>query len=357
VRADQEQFGIRPAMTASVMIMIPRFRCLVGIALAVVLLDPAATAQAQDRAAWMREARWGVMTHYLADWVARGNEAQLEMTPEEWDKLIDRFNVEGLSKQLESAGAGYHILTIGQNSGFYLSPNATYDRLVGVVPSKCSRRDLVAELSEALQRRGIRLIVYLPSGAPARDRAAIEALGWQDGEHKNRDFQLKWEQVIREWSERWGKKVDGWWFDGCYWPNTMYRTTEPPNFATFAAAARAGNPSSVVAFNPGVVDRSLSMTPFEDYIAGEINQPDRLMIRRAVNGKVDGVQIHVLSYLGETWGKGLPRFSDEQVIAWSRKILGSGGAATWDTPIQSDGLISEPFIAQLTGLGRALQRK
>ena len=28
-------------------------------------------ATAQDRAAWMSDARWGVMTHYLADWIAR----------------------------------------------------------------------------------------------------------------------------------------------------------------------------------------------------------------------------------------------------------------------------------------------
>jgi hypothetical protein len=33
------------------------------------------------------------------------------------------------------------------------------------------------------------------------------------------------------------------------------------------------------------------MTPHEDYTAGEIDQPDRLSIRRAADGKVDGTQI------------------------------------------------------------------
>jgi hypothetical protein len=28
-----------------------------------------------------------------------------------------------------------------------------------------------------------------------------------------------------------------------------------------------------------------------------------------VDGKVDGVQIHMLSYLGRTWGMGEPRFT------------------------------------------------
>ena len=321
--------------------------------LLLLLLCSVLPASAQDRAAWMKQARWGVMTHFLAEWIA----PEAHRSVEAWNQLIDNFDAEGLAKQLESVGAGYHLLTIGQNSGFYISPNATYDRLVGNQPSKCSRRDLVADVSAALQKRGIKLMVYLPSGAPARDSVAIKALEWRNGPYPNREFQLKWEQVIREWSQRWGKKIAGWWFDGCYFPNSMYRSPEPPNFASLAAAARAGNPASVVAFNPGVVYRIISVSPFEDYTAGEIDQPDRLTIRRASEGKVDGAQIHVLSYLGKTWGQGDPRFSVEQIITWSRNVTGQGGVLTWDVPIQPSGLISPPFVDQLTAVGKALAGK
>ena len=231
--------------------------------------------KAQERSAWMKSARWGVMTHYLADWRAQVDRET--MSVEKWNELVGHFDVEGLAKQLESVGAGYYLITLGQNSGYYLSPNAAYDRLVGIQPGKCSRRDLVADLFGPLQKRGIKLMVYLPAGAPGRDAIALKALGYQKGPNRNREFQLKWERVIREWSVRWGTNVAGWWFDGCYWPNAMYRSPEPPNFASFAAAARAGNPQSVIAFNPGVVDRLLSVTPFEDYTAGEINEPERVM--------------------------------------------------------------------------------
>jgi hypothetical protein len=214
----------------------------------------------------MREARWGVMTHYLADWIARQN--KLEMNVEQWNKLIDSFDVEGLANQLQSLNAGYYIITIGQNSGYYLSPNPAYDKAVGISPSKCSRRDLVADISQALQKRGIRLMVYLPSGAPNGDKAAVSALQWRNGPYPNREFQIRWEQVIREWSMRWGTRISGWWFDGCFFPNSMYRGEEPPNFNSFAAAARAGNPNSVLAFNPGVVPRIRSITPYEAYTAG-----------------------------------------------------------------------------------------
>ncbi len=335
-----------------------RSRCRwLGLVLALSLFGPHANAAAADRAAWMQDARWGVMTHYLADWIASGSGQGRTMSVDAWNDLIDHFDAEGLAGQLQSAGAGYYVLTIGQNSGFYIAPNATYDRLTGITPSKCSRRDLVADMAHALGSRGIKLIVYLPAGAPAGDRTAREALEWQNGPYRNREFQVKWEAVIREWSGRWGTNVAGWWFDGCYWPNTMYRTTEPPNFASFAATARAGNPDSALAFNPGVVDRSLSITPEEDYTAGEINDPERLMIRRATAGKVDGAQVQVLSYLGTTWGKGTPRYTEAQLTAFCRTIARSGGVVTWDVPIEKSGLISQPFLDQLGVVGKTLGPK
>jgi alpha-L-fucosidase len=322
------------------------------------LLCPAATflfafdVNGQERGKWMKQARWGVMTHYLADW--RSQVDKEDISVDKWNEMIDHFDVEGLARQIETVGAGYYLITIGQNSGYYLAPNATYDKFVDIQPSKCSKRDLVSDLHAALNKRGIKLMVYLPSGAPGGDPVAVKALEHHKGPNRNREFQIKWELVIRDWSTRWGDKVVGWWFDGCYWPNAMYRFEETPNFASFAAAARAGNPDSVVAFNPGVVDRALSITPYEDYSAGEINDPERAMIRRAVNGIVDGAQVHFLSFLGQTWGKGSPRYNTEQVIKYSRQIVDKDGVITWDVPIQKNGLISDIFIEQLAAVGKAL---
>jgi hypothetical protein len=319
----------------------------------------AAPSSRPDRAAWLGEAKWGVMCHYLADWIARReNFNGGRMTVERWNELIDHFEVEALAKQLEAIGAKYYIFTIGQNSGFYCSPNAAYDGIVGISPSRCSRRDLIADLADALAKRNIRLIVYLPSGAPNGDREAKEKLQWTNGPHANREFQRHWEAIISEWSKRWGTKVAGWWFDGCYWPNSMYRASEPPNFESFAAAARAGNPDSAIAFNPGVVYRTMSITPHEDYIAGEVDQPDRWTARRHEDGKQDGARLHMLAYLGERWGTGAaPRFRNEEVIAFTQKVIDTGGAATWDVPIQSDGTIAQPFFDQLNALGKAMAPK
>jgi hypothetical protein len=112
-----------------------------------------------------------------------------------------------------------------------------------------------------------------------------------------------------------------------------------------------------VAFNPGVVYRLLSMTPHEDFTAGEIDKPELVTIRRSIDGKIDGTQIHMLSYLGRTWGKGAPRFTAEQVVEYTKKIVDFGGAVTWDVPVELNGTISQPFLEQLTTLGKAIKKQ
>jgi hypothetical protein len=137
----------------------------------------------------------------------------------------------------------------------------------------------------------------------------------------------------------------------------MYRSADPPNFASFAAAARAGNPDSCLAFNPAVVYRILSVNPSEDYTAGEIDKPELVTVRRAVGGRVDGTQIHMLSFLGEKWGSGAPRFTTDQVVEYTRKIRDFGGSVTWDVPVELDGTITQPFLDQLAALGKAFPKK
>jgi len=329
-----------------------RLHAIAALAICAALHAHDASAGAAHRAAWLQESRWGVMVHFLPDWI----EPDREWTSEEWNSLVDGIDVPRLARQLESAGAGYFLISLGQNSGFYLAPNPTYDRLAGRQPSRCSTRDLVADLYDALHPLGIRLLVYLPSGAPNKDAEAVRALEWTNGPHPNRQFAAKWEAVVRDWSLRWGTKISGWWFDGAYWPNQMYRSPDPPNFGSLAAAARSGNPDAIVTFNPGIVYRTISVTPHEDYIAGEIDHPERASIRRVHDGRVDGAQLHMLTYLGETWGRGAPRFTDEEAVEWTRRVLDQRGAMTWDVPVGRDGTIAEPFMERLRAVGEAARQ-
>lgn len=306
---------------------------------------------------WFRDLRSGVFCHYLSP---------SDLSADEWNRRVDSFDTNRLANRLAEAEVPYFYLTIGQNSGHYCSPNATYDSIVGVTPGLCSRRDLIADLAADLARHKIEFLVYLPSGAPTLDPVARERFKWEwgfegkwpEGWNTPRtgkrlaEFQRMWESVIREWSLRWGKNIRGWWIDGCYFADEMYRHPDEPNFRSFAAALKAGNPESIVAFNPGLIVPVISMTEYEDYTAGEIADAFPVCPGRWVNG----AQYHILSYLGETWGnKGQPRFSDEFVIGYVKDVCAKGGVVTWDVHIDGTGAIPDHYLKQITRLHKALR--
>ena len=112
------------------------------IALATILL--AGSVSRESRAAeptdWFHDAKWGVMTHYLG--APPSSKGGAELTAEAWNKQVDGFDVSGFVDQLASTGAKYVLFTIGQNSGHYCSPNASYDRIVGIIvaPASIGRR-------------------------------------------------------------------------------------------------------------------------------------------------------------------------------------------------------------------------
>jgi hypothetical protein len=302
--------------------------------------------------------RWGLLTHYLAD--SASNLKAIDLTADDWNRRIDAFDVDGLARQLAEARVPYFFITIGQNSGFYLSPNRAYDDIVGIVPSRCSRRDLVADLARAFAPFGIRLMVYLPGAAPATDAVAKERLE-SPRDAGMTSLQRHWEAVAREWSLRWGRSVHGWWVDGPY-EIAPYQRPEAPNYRSFAEALKAGNPDSLVAFNNGLRTPLYSMTECDDYTPGEIerdltvapgNLPDFSRLAPYTR-YLNGAQLHVLTILGEWWGKGPVRFPDELTIGYTKFINSRGGVVTWDLPLTTAGLIEEAFRPQLAALGAAI---
>lgn len=308
---------------------------------------------------WFDGKKWGLFTHYLA--APAGNDVNRMLTSEEWNERIDNFNVKQFALDVKSTGAAYFCITIGQNSGHYCSPNATYDSYVGINPSKCSKRDLVMELADELMKYGIDMMVYLPAGAPCADETAMEKLEWEwsyeqgIGHHSGKvkevrleNFQIKWQNIIKEWSLRWGDKVKGWWIDGCYFPDQMYKFDDEPNFTSFANALRAGNPNAVLAFNKGLDEPFLIQSEEDDYTAGEVGYNLPLAIdwddtKEGINQKLNGKKLQVLSYIGKTWGQGNPRLEAEFAGEYTRYINSKDGVITWDIPLNLDGTISDVY--------------
>ena len=272
-----------------------------------------AEADAGDpRTDWFRDARYGVFVHFLPN-------------DSEQFAQVDDFDAEALARQLESVGAGYLVLTLGQNSGFFNAPNPTYDRITGYGPGgRTSARDLPLDLHRALASRGIRLMLYLPSQAPNRDRRAQRAFGLAEGPKDqpiDLEFARSWAKVIQDWSVRYGDQVAGWWFDGGY----EWVGFDEEIAGIYAEAARRGNPRSIVTFNPGIGLKR--WTRAESYTAGELVDPFEVV---PTSRWLEGSQWHALTYLGSQWGGRDTRHPSDRWAEWVRAVTANEGVVTLD---------------------------
>jgi hypothetical protein len=260
---------------------------------------------------WFSDAKYGVMMH----WLPSASQATLNNV----------FDVNALANQLEDAGAKYLIFTLGQNNGFYNSPNAAYESYTGNINgTKTSTRDLPADLITALSNKGIKLILYLPCQVANQDPQAQSSFGLPTGSFDqpvNTEFALKWAQVIQEWSDRYGSNVAGWWFDGGYLSSNF--TNEI--FDIYANAAKHGNNNSIVTFNPGIVIQHHAAA--EDYTAGETNEP---FINVPTSRYVSGTQWHMMTYLGSNWAQRTTRYTANEWIDFLGKVFAQQGVVDID---------------------------
>jgi hypothetical protein len=284
----------------------------VCLALILIVIGSAQATPNNPNTDWFKDAQYGVFMHFLPS-----SAATLAQ--------VKAFDAPFVAQQLEDMGARYFVITLGQNSGYFISPNAAYERYTGYAAGeRCSSRDLPLDLYRALQPKGIKLMLYLPCQVPNGDARAQQAFGLRQGKQDQPidvEFAKKWSEVIQEWADRYSDKVAGWWFDGGYaWVKFNEAIGE-----NYAAAVKHGNPKAIVTFNPGV--RVIHYTEAEDYTAGELNDPlGSIPISRWLQGS----QWHALTFMGSNWGQRGTRYSEEQWANWVRAVTAKGGVVTLD---------------------------
>ncbi len=282
---------------------------------------------------WLREARWGFFTHYLPHMPS--DRVPDDMTGKLWNKKVNSFRVSDFGDQLSEIGAPYFFITIGQGGGYYCSPNSCYKPVFGSPDGRVTERDLVAELAVELVPRGIKMCVYLSAKHGMESASKREA----------------YLQMIREWSERWGKSISAWWVDGGVLPT-------PEMYKDYTDAFKAGNKDVLIAYNTGPIgmtkDLKQPATDLEDYLAGETNWHLPVSGFRPWDQKkyylgpnFSGDQLHFLTFLGTFWGTGDPRFPDELVNGWTKHTNLHGGTISWDVPLLDNGIIPEKHFRQL----------
>lgn len=301
---------------------------------------------------WIKNAGLGVMLHFLkAVFVKEGG-------PKEWNEVVDHFDVERFAEDCKKAGAGFVMLALGQNDGYYCSPNSAYDSIVGVRPGElCSKRDLPADLFTALDKRGIRMMLYLPGNPPIHHRLVDEKFRYTFGRDSptSQFTQTCWEAVIREWSLRYGKKNSGWWFDGMYHNGIIETRSDmslPHNISTHTLAAKKGNFNSIVCYNYGV-DKIQTDSPYDDYSAGEENNIGQVPKDRWV---VDGAQWFHFTFIGKNWGGRETRFKLNELTSWAKEVFEKEGVLCFDISADKTGQIIPGQVAQVRAVRETLEQ-
>ena len=317
------------------------------------------TEPSAHRATWM-SGHWGLMVH----WIAPGPAAEQGPYVRDLNAAVDRFDVPRFLGQFAGTGADWLIFTIGQNTGFYASPNATFDQLAG--PGHCSHRDLILELARGVAALGKRFICYLPAESKWVTQLHA-ALAWIPADQS--EYERRYTAFIREYSLRLGRLNSGWWYDGCYnWK--AYRQAQR-HWELWCDASRAGNPDAAIAFNDGsyCCGRETPITPLQDFLSGEIweLQGDRIVSGNPKEGPVTYVlptgrfvpgtdcQWHGLLPIDCAWGydepatgpMSPPKYSDADLFSFVRQCLHVGGGVTLNVGIYQEGHMPDATLAQL----------
>ena len=96
---------------------------------------PGAQQSMIDRTAWMSEGTFGLMVH----WLAPGPQPEFGDHVEDNDRAVDAFDLDRFIDEFVSTGADWLMFTIGQNKGYYASPNSVLDRY-GAAGTRLAKR-------------------------------------------------------------------------------------------------------------------------------------------------------------------------------------------------------------------------
>ena len=358
-----------------------RFRTLLAIAFLIVFSSGFSSAAPVEnsRVQWMK-GKYGIMVHWLYPYY-KGD----------IDKIVDGFDIDVFMRDFDSSGADWLIFTVGQNAGAYCSPNGVLEKYCGDSHTP-KKRDLLLEVAAKVKERGKYFIVYVPCEVRG-NKSVREDLAWiDDPANPKTEFQKRWIEVLREWSLRLGKLCDGWWVDGSYEDIAPHL-----DWGQWHKALPAGNPESVVTFNPGLMQkgRAVVLHPDHDYTAGEVSYlVDGEIEISFSKGEISTVFLpksayytptktlwHALIPIDSFWAAysnwpdswmRLPKhwkpfdsqklrkvrpplYSEDELIKFASAFSGRGGAVTFNIGIYENGKLSDESVNLVKKVGERLR--
>ena len=300
---------------------------------------------------WMIDAKYGVMFHWTSQSMPREGPAL------QYCDAVRSFDVERFADMVSKMGAGFVVFTTSHADFYFPGPNAMID---SILPGRTCSRDLVGDLADALGKRHIRLELYLN---PGHDDAP-----WWQRTHFNEDKQeyfRQWRAIVSSIGNQYGKRLAGWWFDDAAF--TYYPFN--PDWEQMSAAARAGNPQRVIAYNSWILPR---LNDFYDVYGGEnafwesqYEDLDYLPVGgtgRYTGGPQAGLQAEVLALINGDWGHfkkdepiRAPRLPADEIIHRMQDAISRKEVPLLDVEVYQDGTTSPETLRLFQQIRQAIQ--
>ena len=305
---------------------------------------------------WLAKCRYGIGIHWTAQTVPRKG------PPLPFQKAVDAFDVKRFVDGAVYAGADYLLFTSAHALQMLPAPHPVIDK---ILPGRTCKRDLIAELADAVTAKRMPLLIYYNHSCNySQDPPWEKAVGYH-GRDKQR-FARNLLEIVGWMGERYKDKINAWWFDSPYsldlrGPHNSV-TTDMKGFQfpweQFTVAAKVGYPSRLVTYNAGVNETYL-YTTHQDYWAGE-----SVDLRHPPQGRFlpNGLQWFGWTCLEDrAWVHTKvdteipkPLYADEEIIAFVRTCNAHQAPMTFNVGIYQDGTMAERSVEQLHRVRKAL---
>jgi hypothetical protein len=327
------------------------FRCLEVLPVSVSAEITAAEASARaDRAStdWFVKAGYGAMFHWTDFTQPR------EGTKKLYPDAVEAFDVNAFASLQEDMGAGYVVFTLNHAHPHCPAPIRAWE---AIHPGWTTRRDLIGDIAGALEKRGIRLILYINSPVLTNFGKTGET-GLYELTFSEEQFTEIHKNVLSEIGSRYGEKLAGYWFDS--WYQSLAAYPDVPIEAIYRYC-KIGSPGRITAFNFWIFP---VLTPWQDYWAGELNALQNPFESRYIQrGAGTGFQAHGMVSMLESWVHSEtgpippPQFSAEDLIAHVKANMGHQAVTTINIGIYQDGTIEQSSLEAMRQLRRTIREK
>ena len=311
------------------------------------------TDSARDaRLEWWREAKFGLFIHWGLYAVAAGAyDGKLIPKTGEWimwnakipfqkyqhyaeGLTAAKYDAESWAQLAQDAGMKYLCITAKHHDGFAMYPSQVSS--YNLTERSPCKRDVIQELSAACAKRGIKFCLYYSQAIDWEDPNGMGNT-WDFGPEKDRDFDAYLEKKslpqVKEIISRYHPAMI--WFD-------LPRGMTKERASTFAAAVRQLQPECIISgrLGPG---------RYNDYDSTGDNAPPKEP--RTGDWETPAT-------LNHTWGfkqQDQDWKTADQLVFWLVDIVSKGGNYLLNVGPDAEGVIPQPSVAALQGVGRWLQ--